>query len=87
MNIAPRILLTWQVHHRPESLLFGRTMNGEDRLDTTQSLALSVAMFNSKTLPNVGIIRKKITAMLIGMELYGSGGKSRLVLNMLNTIC
>lgn len=37
-------------------------------------------MFNSKTLPNVGIIRKKITAMLIGMELYGSGGKFRLVL-------
>lgn len=40
MNIAPLILLTWQVHHRPESLLTGTTMIGEDRLDTTQSLAL-----------------------------------------------
>lgn len=40
MNFAPLILLTWQVHHRPENLLIGTTMNGEDRLDTTQSLAL-----------------------------------------------
>lgn len=37
-------------------------------------------MFNSKNLPNVGIIRKQITAMLSGMEHYGSGGKFRLAL-------
>lgn len=37
-------------------------------------------MFNSKTLPSVGIIRKQITAMLSGMEHYGSGGKFGLAL-------
>lgn len=37
-------------------------------------------MFNSKTLPNVGIIRKQITAMLSGMVHYGSGGKFSLAL-------
>lgn len=55
-------------------------MNGEDRPDTTQSLALWVAMFNSKTLPNVGTIRRQIMAMLSGMEHCGSGGKFRLAL-------
>lgn len=37
-------------------------------------------MFNSKTLPNVGIIRKQITAMLSGMVHYGSAGKFSLAL-------
>lgn len=37
-------------------------------------------MFNSKTLQNVGTIRRQITAMLSGMEHYRSVGKFRLAL-------
>lgn len=55
-------------------------MNGGDLLDTAQSLALLLAMFNSKTRSNVGTIRRQITAMLSGMELCESGGKFRLAL-------